>query len=54
MAVPLGSLSVLGVLVIVNNWGGGQDKKKIKNDLSAGKILDENLVQSAFHQTMVR
>ena len=42
----------MGMLVIVKDWGAFQDKKRCAMDLSAGKILEENLVQSAFHQTL--
>ena len=38
----------MGMLVIVKDWGVFKDKK----ELSKGKILEENLVLSAFHQTL--
>jgi hypothetical protein len=41
----------MGMLVIVKEWGVFQDKKETI-ELSTGKILEENLVQSAFHQTL--
>ena len=37
----------MGMLVIVKDWGVFQDKNK-RN----GAILEENLVQTAFHQTL--
>jgi hypothetical protein len=37
---------VMGMLVIVKDWGDFQDKKITKMELSTGKILEENLVQS--------
>jgi hypothetical protein len=40
----------MGMLLFVKDWGVFQDKKKQK--LSTGKVLEENLVQSAFHQTL--
>ena len=43
---------VMGMLVIVKDWGVFQDKKRNRMELSTGKILEENLVQSAFHQTL--
>ena len=43
---------VMGMLVIVKYWGVFQDKKRNRMELSTGKILEENLVQSAFHQTL--
>jgi hypothetical protein len=42
----------MGVLVIVKDGGVFQDKKRNVNELSTGKILDENMVHSAFHKTM--
>jgi hypothetical protein len=41
----------MGMLVIIKDWGVFQDKKN-GMELSTGKILEENLVQSAFHQTL--
>jgi hypothetical protein len=43
---------VMGMLVIVKDWGVCQDKKRNRIELSTGKILQENLVQSAFYQTL--
>jgi transcriptional regulator of NAD metabolism len=43
----------MGMLAIVKDWGVFQDKKINIMELSTGKILEENLVQSAFHQTLV-
>ena len=40
----------MGMLVVVKDRGVSQDKKE--TELSTGQILEENLVQSAFHQTM--
>ena len=42
----------MGMLVIVKDWGVFQDKKINGMELSTGKILEENLVQSDFHQTI--
>ena len=42
----------MGMLVIIKDWGVFQDKKRNVMELSTGKILEENLVQSAFHQTL--
>jgi hypothetical protein len=42
----------MGMLVIVKDWGIFQDKKINGMELSTGKILEEQLVQSAFHQTL--
>ena len=39
----------MGMLVIVKDWGVFHDKKK--NSVHS-KILEENLVQSAFHQKL--
>ena len=41
----------MGILVIIKYWGVFQDKKINGMELSTGKIVEENLVQSAFHQT---
>jgi hypothetical protein len=41
----------MGMLVIVTDWGGSRIKKTWMA-LSTGKILEENLVQFAFHQTL--
>ena len=43
----------MGMFVIVEDWGVFQNKKRNGMELSTGKILEENLVQSAFHQTLV-
>ena len=40
------------MLVIVKDWGVFQDPKENGMDLSTGKILEGNLVQSTFHQTL--
>ena len=37
------------MLVIVKDWGVFQDTKINGMELSTGNVLDENLVQSAFH-----
>ena len=42
----------MGTLVIVKNWGVFQDKKINGMELKTGKIIEENLVQSDFHQTL--
>ena len=42
----------MGMLAAIKNWGVFQDKKLNRMELSTGKILEENLVQSAFHQTL--
>ena len=42
----------MGMLVIFKDWGVYQDKKINRMELSTGKILEENLVQSAFQQTL--
>jgi hypothetical protein len=34
----------MGMLVMVKDWGGFQDKKRKGMELSTGKILEENLV----------
>ena len=41
----------MGIFAIVKEWGHLQDKKIHRMELSTGKILEESLVQSAFHQT---
>ena len=41
----------MGMLVIVKNWRVFQDKKINGMELSTGKILEESLIQSGFHQT---
>jgi hypothetical protein len=41
----------MGMLVIIKDCGVFQDKKN-GMALSTGKILEDNLVQSAFHQTL--
>ena len=41
----------MGILVIVKDSGVFQDKRISGIELSTGKILEQNLVQSAFHQT---
>ena len=38
--------------IIVKDWGVFQDKKMNIMELSTGKILDENLIHSASHQTL--
>ena len=40
---------VMGMLVIIKDWGVFQDKKM---ELTTGKVLEENLVLSAVHQTL--
>ena len=40
------------LLVIFKDWGVFQSKKMNGMELSTGKILEENLVQSTFHQTL--
>jgi hypothetical protein len=40
------------MLVIFKEWGVFQDKQNKKMSLNPGKILKENLIQSAFHQTL--
>jgi hypothetical protein len=42
----------MGMLVIVKDWGVFPDKKRNGMELNTGKILEENLVHSAFHQTL--
>ena len=42
----------MGMLVIVKYWGVSDKKKKRKRELSTSTILEENLVQSAIHQTL--
>ena len=42
----------MDMLEIIKDWGVFQDKKINVMELSTGKILEENLVQSAFHQTL--
>ena len=42
----------MGMLVISKNWGVFQDRKRNGMEPSTAKILEENLVQSAFHQTL--
>ena len=42
----------MGMLGIVKEWDVFQDKKRNGMELSTGKILEENLVQSAVHQTL--
>ena len=43
----------MGMLVIVKDWGSFfRIKKKWNGAISTGNILEENLVQSAFHQTL--
>ena len=42
----------MGMLVILKNWGRFQHKKHDGMELSTGKIQEENLVQSAFQQTL--
>ena len=42
----------MGRLVIVMDWGVFQDKNRNKMEPSTGKILIENQVHSAFHQTL--
>ena len=42
----------MGMLVIVKARGVFQDKKINGVELSIGIILEENLVQSAFHQKL--
>ena len=41
----------MGMLVIVKDWGVFR-KKINRMEPSTGNILEENLVQSAFHQTL--
>ena len=41
----------MGMLVIDKDWGVFQDKN-VQNRAKTGKILEENLVQSAFQQTL--
>ena len=38
----------MGILVIVKDGGVFQDKKINRMELSTGKILEENLVQTTF------
>ena len=42
----------MGMFIIVKDWGVFQDKKINIMELSTGKILDENLFHSVFHQRM--
>ena len=42
----------MGMLVIAKVWEVFEDKKINGMELNTGKILEENLVQSAFHQTI--
>ena len=42
----------MGMLVIIKDWGVFQDKKMNGMEESPGKILEENLVHSAFQQTL--
>ena len=42
----------MGMLVIVKDWGIFQDIFFYWMELSTGKILEENLLQSAFQQTL--
>ena len=42
----------MSMLVIDMDWWVFQDKKRDGMELSTGKILEENLFQSAFHQTL--
>ena len=42
----------MGMLVIVKELGGFQDKKRNGMELSTGKTLEGNLFQSAFQQTL--
>ena len=42
----------MGMLEIVKDWGVFQDKKITVMELSTGKTLEENLVQSTFHQPL--
>ena len=42
----------MGMLLIIKGWVVFQDKKINVIELSTGKILEENLVQSAFQQTL--
>jgi hypothetical protein len=42
----------MGMLLIIKDWRVCQDTKRNGMMLSTGKILEENLVQSAFHQTL--
>jgi hypothetical protein len=41
----------MGMFVIIKDWGVFQDKKN-RMELSTVKIIEENLVQSTFHQTL--
>ena len=43
----------MGMLVIVKDWGVFQDKNIHGMEQSTGKILEGNMVQSAFHQHWV-
>jgi hypothetical protein len=43
---------VMCILVIVKDWEVFQDKKNNGMELSTGKILEVNLVPSAFNQTL--
>ena len=40
------------MLVIGKDYGVFADKNKWNRAISTGKILEDNLVQSAFHQTL--
>jgi hypothetical protein len=42
----------MGMLAIIKDWGVFQDKKIYGLELSTGKILEENLVYTAFRQTL--
>ena len=42
----------MGMLVFVMNWRVFQGKKCNRMELRTGKILEENLVQSAFQQSL--
>jgi hypothetical protein len=42
----------MGMLVVYKDWGGFQATKINGMKLSTGKILEENLVQCTFHQTL--
>ena len=42
----------MGMTVIVKDWGVFQDKKEKGVELSTGIILEKNLVQSTFDQTL--
>ena len=42
----------MGMLVIVNDWGVFFSIEINRMELSTGNIIEENLIQFAFHQTL--